>query len=84
MNNITESELVKFLLLKLRAEKKVTLNEFKRAVKAGFKLTEDDLSISSTRPNERMYEQRCRNLYCHKSFPTDLIKYENQVFILIE
>lgn len=84
MNNLSEENLVEFLLMKLRAERRVSLSEFKRAVRAGFVLTQHDLSPSPSRPNELRYEQRCRNLKSHNKFPRDIIGYENQVFYLIE
>lgn len=83
MNNLSEDNMVEFLLVKLRAEGDVTLNEFKRAVRAGFNLTAHDLSPSPSRSNELRYEQRCRNLHCHRNFPTSVIRYDNQVFTLI-
>ncbi len=52
MNNLSEDNMIEFLLLKLRAEGSVTLNEFKRAVREGFNLTPHDLSPSPSRPNE--------------------------------
>lgn len=82
MNNLSEDNMIEFLLLKLRAEESVTLNEFKRAVREGFNLTLHDLSPLPSRSNELRYEQRCRNLHCHRKFPTDIIRYENQVFTL--
>lgn len=82
MNNLSEKKIIDFLLMKLNAEGSVTLNELKRAVRAGFNLTEHDLSESPTRPGEARYEQRCRNLNSHRSFPADVIRYENQVFTL--
>jgi hypothetical protein len=82
MNNLSEPKIVEFLLMKLKAEGSVTLNELKRAVRAGFNLTEHDISESPTRPGEARYEQRCRNLHSHRSFPNNIIKYEDQVFTL--
>lgn len=82
MNNLSEPKIVDFLLMKLQAEGSVTLNELKRSVKEGFNLTPHDLGTSPSRSNEARYEQRCRNLYSHKSFPSDKIKYEEQVFTL--
>lgn len=81
--NITEKNLINFLLDKLEVEGRVTLKEFKESVRKGFNLTEYDRSYSTTRPNEMMYEQRCRNLKSHNSFPRDRIKYEDCVFTLI-
>lgn len=78
--NITEQSLIDFLTAILRVEGEITLSDFKKRVAESFKLTEYDLSFSKTRPNERMYEQRCRNLNCHRNFPSNLISYENQVF----
>ena len=80
MNNISEQGLIDFLSVILSVEGQITLTDFKRRVFESFYLTEYDMSFSTTRPNERMYEQRCRNLNCHKNFPTNLISYENQVF----
>lgn len=81
MNNLSEENMIDFLLVKLEAEGSVTLNEFKRAVREAFILTAHDLSPSPSRPKELRYEQRCRNLYCHRKFPA-CIRYENQVFTL--
>lgn len=83
MNNITEQNLIDFLLIKLEVQGSVTLREFKESVGKAFILTEYDRSYSAKRPNEMMYEQRCRNLKSHESFPRDRIKYENCVFTLI-
>ncbi|MBS5940103.1 MAG: hypothetical protein KIC47_12070 [Clostridium sp.] len=83
MNNITEQNLINFLLTKLEVQGSVTLRDFKESVRNAFILTEYDRSNSTTRPNEMMYEQRCRNLKSHDSFPRDRIRYENCVFTLI-
>lgn len=82
MNNLSEDAMIEFLLMKLHAEGTVTLDELKRAVRMGFNLTQHDLSQSPSRPGEARYEQRCRNLYCHRSFPSNIIGYQNQVFYL--
>ena len=78
--NITEDNLIKFLESILAVEGEISLNEFKKRVRNSFILSEYDLSSSLTRPNECMYEQRCRNLNCHKNFPRNLISYENCIF----
>lgn len=78
--NITEQSLIDFLTAILRVEGEITLYDFKKRVAESFELTEYDMSFSKTRPNERMYEQRCRNLNCHRNFPSNLISYENQFF----
>ncbi|MBS6025843.1 MAG: hypothetical protein KIB00_17350 [Paeniclostridium sordellii] len=83
MKNITEKNLIDFLLIKLEIQNSVTLNDFKESVRKAFDLTDYDRSYSNTRPNEMMYEQRCRNLKSHESFPKDKIRYENCVFTLI-
>lgn len=83
MNNITEQNLIEFLLTKLEVQGSVTLRDFKESVRNAFILTEYDRSYSTKRPNEMMYEQRCRNLKSHDSFPSDRIRYENCVFTLI-
>jgi hypothetical protein len=78
--NITESNLIEFLKIILEVEGQITLRDFKMRVRESFDLTDYDLSQSQTRPNEAMYEQRCRNLNCHRNFPHNLISYENAVF----
>ena len=78
--NITEDNLIKFLESILSVEGEISLNEFKKRVEKAFVLSDYDLSMSATRPNERMYEQRCRNLNCHRNFPNNLISYENCIF----
>ena len=78
--NITEANLIEFLKILLDVEGEISLRDFKIRVNNSFDLTEYDLSQSQTRPNESMYEQRCRNLNCHKNFPHNLISYENAVF----
>ena len=77
---ITESNLIDFLTTILEVEGEITLAEFKRRIPMAFNLSEYDLSMSKTRPGEAMYEQRCRNLNCHRNFPHNLISYENCVF----
>lgn len=77
---ITENNLIDFLKAILAVEGEISLTEFKKRVRIAFDLSDYDLSMSKTRPGEAMYEQRCRNLYCHRNFPSNLISYENCVF----
>ena len=77
---ITEENLIDYLKLILEVEGEISLTEFKKRVPTAFELSSYDLQKSTTRPNECMYEQRCRNLNCHKNFPSNLISYENCVF----
>ena len=77
---ISESDLIEYLRTILELEGEISLAEFKRRVPLAFNLTDYDLSPSLTRPGEAIYEQRCRNLNCHKNFPKNLISYENCVF----
>ena len=77
---ITEANLIEFLKTILEIEGEISLTEFKRRVPLAFDLSDYDLSPSTTRPGEAMYEQRCRNLNCHRNFPKNLISYENCVF----
>ncbi len=79
-NEITENDLIDFLTAILNVEGEISLNEFKRRVRASFNLSDYDLSPSKTRPNEAMYEQKCRNLNCHKNFPHNMISYVNCIF----
>lgn len=78
--NITEDNLIVFLETILDVEGEISLNDFKKRVRTAFDLSDDDLRRSATRPNEVMYEQRCRNLNSHKNFPHNLISYENCIF----
>lgn len=78
--DITETDLIDYLTTILAVEGEITLTEFKQRVRLAFDLSDHDLSMSTTRPGEAMYEQRCRNLNCHRNFPHNLISYENCVF----
>lgn len=77
---ITEDNLIKYLQLILELEGEVSLTEFKKRVPKAFALSDEDLKISETRPNEAMFEQRCRNLNSHKNFPSNMISYDNCIF----
>lgn len=79
-NEISEQDLINFLTAILNVEGEISLNDFKKRVRSSFNLSAYDLSPSPTRPNEVMYEQKCRNLNCHKNFPKNLISYVNCVF----
>jgi hypothetical protein len=79
-NEITEKDLIVFLTAILRVEGQISLTDFKKRVRTSFILSDYDLSTSKTRPNEAMYEQKCRNLNCHKNFPHNMISYENCIF----
>lgn len=77
---ITEENLIEFLKTILDVEGEISLTDFKARVRTAFDLCAEDLQKSLTRPNECMYEQRCRNLNCHKNFPSNLISYVNCIF----
>ncbi len=79
-NEISENDLIDFLTAILNVEGEISLSEFKHRVRSSFKLSDYDLSPSKTRPNEAMYEQKCRNLNCHRNFPHNMISYENCIF----
>ena len=79
-NDITEQNLIDFLKIILEIEGEISLIEFKIRVKNAFNLNAHDLTQSPTRPNEVMYEQRCRNLNSHNNFPSNLISYDNTIF----
>lgn len=78
--NISEENLIQYLTEILELEGEISLKEFKARIPKAFNLTDYDKKISKTRPNEMMYEQRCRNLNCHRNFPKNMISYENQIF----
>jgi len=79
-NDIKEEDLINYLQSILNVEGSISLVEFKKRVRSSFNLSDHDLSTSKTRPNECMYEQKCRNLNCHKKFPHNLISYDNCIF----
>lgn len=79
-NEISENDLINFLTAILNVEGEISLTDFKERVRRSFNLSEHDLTISQTRPNECMYEQKCRNLNSHKNFPRNMISYENCIF----
>lgn len=72
--------MIDFLSVILDVEGEISLSEFKSRVRDAFELTNEDLKISTTRPGECMYEQRCRNLKSHENFPNNMIEYKDQVF----
>ena len=78
--DITENDLISFLSAILNVEGQISLNEFKKRVCSSFDLSDNDLAPSQTRPGELMYEQKCRNLNCHKNFPSNMISYEDCIF----
>ncbi|MEG3029176.1 MAG: hypothetical protein RR827_02105 [Oscillospiraceae bacterium] len=79
-NNVTEQNLKDLLENILDVQETVTLNEFIDKAISVYRLNEYDLGMSSTRPNEIMIEQRCRNIVSHKNFPPNVISYKNQIF----
>lgn len=78
--NITEEDLIGFLESILNIEGEISLSDFIERVPSAFDLSDYDLSESPTRPGECRYEQKCRNIVSHRSFPSNMISYENQVF----
>lgn len=79
-NNITEQNLIDFLKTILDVEGSISLSSFKQRVAKTFILSAYDLSKSTTRHNEAMFEQRCRNLVSHNNFPKNLISYVDGIF----
>ena len=55
--DITEADLIDYLKTILDVEGEITLTEFKRRVRLAFDLSDYDLSMSSTRPGEIMYNK---------------------------
>ncbi len=78
--NISEPNLINYLEEILDVEGEISLRDFINRIPSAFALSDEDKKYSQTRPNEMMYEQRCRNLNCHKKFPKNMISYENQIF----
>ncbi|CAL7872929.1 hypothetical protein [Fusobacterium necrophorum] len=77
---VTEEMMCKLLRQLIIEKKSITLREFIEVIiPENFSLDEDDLKESTTRPGEKMYEQRARNINSHKTFPNN-VRYENQTF----
>lgn len=83
MNNLNEDNIINFLLSILEKEETISINEFKKAIREKFLLTEYDLTASPSRPNELRYEQRIRNIRATRNSPSN-IKYENGIYTLIK
>jgi len=82
---MSEQEIIEYLMDELipHIDDSISLNSLKEKVKNSGRLSSEDLKDSVKRPGEKMYEQKCRNLWCHRSFPTEKISYEKQVFTRI-
>jgi hypothetical protein len=52
---------------------RATIDELVRDLPAHVVLSQDDLRPSDTRPNEKLWEQRVRNIVSHKDSPTNFI-----------
>lgn len=77
---VTEEMLCTFLEKIIKTKKVITLREFiDDLIPKNFSLDENDTKLSETRPGEKMYEQRARNINCHKNFPKNVI-YQNATF----
>ena len=77
---ITQDNLLDYLLTILDVVGEITLQTFIERVPNAFELSEYDLEPSDSRPSEARYVQRCRNINCHRKFPTDKVSYHNDVF----
>ncbi len=79
MRNISENDLIKYLKIILDLENQISLRDFIDRIPQAFGLSPHNLSSSSTRPNESMYEQLCRNIISHQRY-FEFAKYINGVF----
>ena len=78
---VTEENLCDFLSKIIKEKKKISQQDFIALIPKHFNLDEDDNMMSKTRPNEKMYVQRARNINCHRNFPPN-VEYKNQIFYL--
>lgn len=53
---------------------RATIDELVRELPNHVALSDDDMRMSEKRPNERVWEQRVRNIVSHKDSPTNFIK----------
>lgn len=79
MKKLSESNIKELLSTILNHDDEIALQDLTERVSATFDLDDDDMSTSTTRPNEAVYEQRVRNLISHKNLPDD-VEYKDGVF----
>lgn len=71
---VTEEMMCTLLEEIIKTKKVITLREFiDDIIPKKFILDENDTKLSETRPGEKMYEQRARNINCHRNFPKNVI-----------
>lgn len=71
---VTEEMMCTLLEKIIKTKKIITLREFiDNIIPKHFKLDASDLKLSEKRLGERMYEQRARNINCHRNFPMNVI-----------
>jgi hypothetical protein len=80
---ITEQHLIEYLEVILKSEGEISLQEFTDRIPKAFSLSDYDLGKSQSRPSESRYEQRCRNIVSHRSFPQSKINYLKQTFVWV-
>lgn len=77
---VTEEMMCALLEKIIETKKVITLREFIDVIiPENFDLDESDTKLSETRPGEKMFEQRARNINCHRNFPKNVI-YKDTTF----
>lgn len=74
-NRTTEAE-ISYAVLKIlygTPSGEMSIHELIREIPAHISLTPEDRKISSTRPNEELWEQRVRNIQSHHETPGNYI-----------
>jgi hypothetical protein len=75
MPRITEGEIADIIveILKGRAHKRASIADVIEEIPNRVTLSAEDLAMSPTRPNERVWEQQVRNITSHKNSPGNAI-----------
>lgn len=80
MSRITEDEIAEIVegYLKGKTSGQASIKELVREIPNRVKLSSEDLTQSTTRPNEALWEQQVRNITSHKGSPGNAI-YEGRL-----
>jgi hypothetical protein len=80
MPRVTEAEIAEAIedYLKEKTSGQASIKELVRVIPERITLSEQDMTQSTTRPNEALWEQQVRNITSHKASPGNAI-YEGRL-----
>jgi hypothetical protein len=80
MSRVTEAEIADAIeeYLKEKTNGRASIKELVRVIPERIALSEEDMTRSTTRPNEAIWEQQVRNITSHKAAPGNAI-YEGKL-----